>query len=374
MPVDTSGPASHDRLAGTGEPSGAGEPGGAAGVPGRPGPIPGSDVVMPAPKIAERSLPGLPGPPALFGGLLGLVVGVVVSILGKVVGGVAGGLLVAIGILLAAGALIWLRGLTAVVSGQARVVQLFGHYLGTARTPGLRWFNPFTLRRPVSTRIRNHETTTLKVNDADGNPIEMAAVVVWRVDDTARATYEVDNYVEFVGTQTETAVRHIATRYPYDSSGADATATATASTGPAMLSLKDAPLSLKDAPLSLKDAPLSLKDNADEITGRLSAEISARVEPAGVHVIESRITRLAYAPEIAQAMLRRQQAGAVVAARQRIVEGAVGMVRMALDGLAEQEVVELDEERKAAMVSNLLVVLCGDRDVQPVVNSGTLYQ
>ena len=181
----------------------------------------------------------------------------------------------------------------------------------------------------------------MKVNELDGNPIEIAAVVVWQVRDTARAVFEVDSFVQFVGIQTETAIRHIANSYPYDSHGA---------------------------------ATLSLRDNADEITEKLSAEISARVEAAGVRVIESRLTHLAYAPEIAQAMLRRQQAGAVVAARQLVVEGAVGMVELALERLAAREVVELDEERKAAMVSNLLVVLCGDRDTQPVVNTGSLYQ
>ena len=216
-----------------------------------------------------------------------------------------------------------------------------GRYVGTLRTPGLQWVNPITQRRKVSTRIRNHETGVAKVNEADGNPIEIAAVVVWQVADTAQATFEVDDFVEFVAIQSETAVRHIANAYPYDNAD---------------------------------DTRLSLRDNADEITEKLSAEIATRVASAGVKIIESRITHLAYAPEIAQAMLRRQQAGAVVAARQRIVEGAVGMVEMALDRLAQHDVVELDEERKATMVSNLLVVLVGDRDAQPVVNTGTLYQ
>jgi regulator of protease activity HflC (stomatin/prohibitin superfamily) len=242
--------------------------------------------------------------------------------------------------LIAAGALV-LVGLTAVAPGQARVVSLFGRYTGTIRDTGLRWVNPFTRRRQVSTRIRNHETAVLKVNDADGNPIEMAAVVVWQVDDTAQAVYAVDDFVQFVAIQTETAVRHIAGNYPYDAH---------------------------------RDEQLSLRQNAAEITSQLSAEISARVASAGVHVIESRITRLSYAAEIAQAMLRRQQADAVVAARTRLVEGAVGMVRMALDDLSEQGIVDLDEERKAAMVSNLLVVLCSDHATQPVVNTGTLYQ
>jgi regulator of protease activity HflC (stomatin/prohibitin superfamily) len=223
------------------------------------------------------------------------------------------------------------------------VLQLFGRYIGTVRTSGLRWVNPFSSKRKISTRIRNHESDVLKVNDRDGNPIEIGAVVVWQVEDTARASFEVDSFVAFVHTQADTAIRHIATTYPYDEHVADVT------TG------------------------LSLRGNADEITEQLSAEIAARVESAGVKIIESRITHLAYAPEIAGAMLQRQQAGAVVAARERIVEGAVGMVDMALSRLSERGIVELDEERKAAMVSNLLVVLCGDRATQPVVNTGSLY-
>jgi regulator of protease activity HflC (stomatin/prohibitin superfamily) len=201
--------------------------------------------------------------------------------------------------------------------------------------------NPFANRVPVSTRIRNLESSLAKVNDADGNPIEIAAVVVWQVQDTAHATYAVDDYPDFVAIQTETAVRHIASSYPYDSRGSGA---------------------------------LSLRDNADEITQRLSAELTDRVRSAGVHIIETRLTRLSYAPEIAQAMLRQQQASAVVGARQKIVEGAVGMVRLALQRLEEEGVVELDEERKAAMVSNLLVVLCSEQATQQVVNTGSLYQ
>ncbi|MGH7735019.1 MAG: SPFH domain-containing protein, partial [Gemmatimonadales bacterium] len=207
--------------------------------------------------------------------------------------------------------------------------------------PGLQWVNPFTKRITVSTRIRNQESAQAKVNDADGNPIEIAAVVVWQVKDTAQATYSVDDYVKFVAIQAETAVRHIASSYPYDSRGTE---------------------------------KLSLRDNADEITGRLSAELADRVAPAGVHVIETRLTRLSYAPEIAQAMLRQQAASAVVGARMRIVEGAVGMVQLALQRLQEENVVDLDEERKAAMVSNLLVVLCSEQATQQVVNTGSLYQ
>jgi regulator of protease activity HflC (stomatin/prohibitin superfamily) len=231
-------------------------------------------------------------------------------------------------------------GLTPVVPGRARVVQLFGRYRGTIRNDGLQWVNPFTKRIEVSTRIRNLESAQAKVNDADGNPIEIAAVVVWEVRDTAKAVYSVDDYAKFVAIQTETAVRHIAGSYPYDSRGSGA---------------------------------LSLRDNADEITERLSAELTDRVKSAGVHVIETRLTRLSYAPEIAQAMLRQQQASAVVGARQRIVEGAVGMVKLALDRLEDEGVVELDEERKAAMVSNLLVVLCSEQATQQVVNTGSLY-
>jgi len=234
-----------------------------------------------------------------------------------------------------------LRGLTAVVPGQARVVQLFGRYRGTIRESGLQWVNPFTDRIKVSTRIRNQESAQAKVNDADGNPIEIAAVIVWQVQDTAKAIYSVDNYTQFVAIQTETAVRHIAGSYPYDNRGSGA---------------------------------LSLRDNAEEITERLSGELQDRVRSAGVQIIESRLTRLSYAPEIAQAMLRQQQASAVVGARSRIVEGAVGMVKLALERLEDEGVVELDEERKAAMVSNLLVVLCSEQATQQVVNTGSLYQ
>jgi regulator of protease activity HflC (stomatin/prohibitin superfamily) len=234
-----------------------------------------------------------------------------------------------------------LTGLTAVAPGQARVVQLLGRYVGTIRQNGLRWVNPLTTRKSVSTKLRNQETEVLKVNDLAGNPIEIAAVVVWQVTDTAMASFDVDNFVDFVSIQTETAVRHIANSYPYDNNAGT--------------------------------SRLSLRDNAEEITAELSAEMGHRVAPAGVKIIESRLTRLAYASEIAQAMLRRQQADAVVAARARIVEGAVGMVEQALHQLEEQDVVVLDDERKAVMVSNLLVVLCSEQNTQPVVNAGSLY-
>ena len=234
-----------------------------------------------------------------------------------------------------------LAGLVLVEPNQARVLQLLGgSYAGTLREPGLRWMNPLNTRRKISTRIRNLETGKAKVNDADGNPIEISAVIVWQVQDTARAVFDVDDFEEFVAVQTEAAVRHIAGSYPYD------------------------------APADT----MSLRQNADEITTKLSEEVAERVRSAGVHVVESRINQLAYAPEIAQAMLRRQQAGAVIAAREQIVMGAVGMVATALDQLEREHTVELDEERKATMVSNLLVVLCGDQGAQPVVNTGSLYQ
>ncbi|MCX5376174.1 SPFH domain-containing protein [Streptomyces sp. NBC_00091] len=249
--------------------------------------------------------------------------------------------LIPLGFLLIIASIIAMTGLNTVAPGEARVVQLFGRYRGTVRADGLRWVNPLTSRQKISTRVRNHETAVLKVNDAYGNPIELAAVVVWRVSDTARAVFEVEDFTEFVETQTEAAVRHIAIEYPYDSHD---------------------------------EGGLSLRGNAEEITEKLAAELATRVEAAGVQIIESRFTHLAYAPEIASAMLQRQQAGAVVAARKQIVEGAVGMVELALTRLAEEEIVDLDPERKASMVSNLMVVLCGDRAAQPVINTGTLYQ
>lgn len=305
-----------------------------------PGTTPETTVDMPDPQVREQPLRGVGGIPALAVGFLSLAVAVGLFFASAAVHGGTRALLITAGVLVAIGALLGLCGLTTIAPGQARVVQLFGHYRGTVRRQGLRWVNPLTDRTRISTRIRNLETQTAKVNDFDGNPIEIAAVVVWQVHDTAQAMFEVDDFEEFVAIQAETAVRHIANNYPYDNHNTDG---------------------------------LSLRDNADEITAKLSAEIGARVESAGVRVIESRITRLAYAPEIAQAMLRRQQAGAVVAARTRIVEGAVGMVELALHRLEEQSLVELDDERRAAMVSNLLVVLCSEQATQPVINSGSLY-
>ncbi|SFS19792.1 Regulator of protease activity HflC, stomatin/prohibitin superfamily [Dyella sp. OK004] len=244
------------------------------------------------------------------------------------------------GLVLIALAGLFTKGFFQVAPNEGQVVQLFGKYAGTVRNEGLRWTNPFYSRRRVSLRVRNFESSKLKVNDSDGNPIEIAAVVVWQVVDTAEAVFCVDDYENFVHIQSESALRQMAQNYPYDAHD---------------------------------DGKPSLRSHGEVINNHLRDEIQARLEKAGVSVIEARISHLAYAQEIAQAMLQRQQANAIVAARERIVEGAVGMVAMALERLRQQGVVELDEERKAAMVSNLLVVLCGDRATQPVVNAGTLY-
>ncbi len=294
---------------------------------------------IPASGVTERPATTAPGVGVLVMSSVALVAGAVLLIVGSLDHGLVG--LIIPGVLLFIPVSFGYHGLTSVIAGEARVVQLFGNYEGTVRDPGLQWVNPFTKKRRVSTRIRNHETPLAKVNDADGNPIEISAVVVWQVEDTAKAIYAVDDFVQFVATQTETAVRHIATSYAYETHGS---------------------------------GQLSLRDNADEITQELSAEIQARVTSAGVKIIESRLTRLSYASEIAQAMLRRQAASAVVGARQVIVAGAVGMVKLALTQLEAEGVVELDEERKAAMVSNLLVVLCSEQATQQVVNTGSLYQ
>jgi regulator of protease activity HflC (stomatin/prohibitin superfamily) len=231
-------------------------------------------------------------------------------------------------------------GLTPVNPNEARALVLFGRYDGTIRDQGLQWVNPLTERRKISVRVRNFETSKLKVNDHAGNPIEIAAVVVWKVTDTAEALFEVDDFENFVQVQAEAALRNLATSHPYDAHG---------------------------------DEEITLRSNPVEISAELRHEIQERLEKAGVEVIEARISHLAYAPEIANAMLRRQQANAVIAARTRIVEGAVGMVEMALEQLSAKGVVTLDEERKATMVSNLLVVLCSEHETQPVVNTGTLY-
>ena len=245
--------------------------------------------------------------------------------------------------------LVWVPGLVFVLTitslvivtpGQTSVIQFFGSYIGTVQRPGFWWVLPLARRRQLSVRVRNFETGHLKVNDADGSPVEIAAIVVWQIADTAKATYAVENYLDFVTVQAESALRHVATTHPYDDSN---------------------------------EAGTSLRGSTDIVAGELAAEVATRVSIAGVEIVEVRISHLAYAPEIAQAMLRRQQANAVVAARSRIVEGAVGMVEMALNQLTENGVVTLDEERKAAMVSNLMVVLCGDQPPSPVVNAGSLY-
>jgi hypothetical protein len=237
-------------------------------------------------------------------------------------------------------AVLVLTSLVIVPPGHTSVIQFFGRYVGTVTRPGFWWVLPLTVRRRVSVRVRNFETNHLKVNDADGNPVEIAAIVVWQVVDTAKSTYAVDNYTDFVSVQSESALRHVATTHPYD----DTTGAGT-----------------------------SLRGSTDIVAAELAHEVAERVSVAGVEIMEVRISHLAYAQEIAQAMLRRQQANAVVAARSRIVEGAVGMVELALNRLSEGGVVSLDEERTAAMVSNLMVVLCGDQPPSPIVNAGSLY-
>ncbi|MBO2520012.1 MULTISPECIES: SPFH domain-containing protein [Limnochorda] len=287
--------------------------------------------------IRETELKAFPGLPALLL-LLALSAGSIFLL----VQGIADEsvrIIVLASILIVLVAIGW-NGLFTVSPNEARVVQLFGTYKGTVRKPGLWYVNPLTTRTKVSTRVRNFETDKLKVNDKDSNPIEIAAVVVWRVVDTAEALFEVDKYTEYVEVQSEAALRALATKYPYD------------------------------AP---HEHTLSLAANAAQISEELTVAVQERLAKAGVEVIESRISHLAYAPEIASAMLQRQQANAIIAARQKIVEGAVGMVEMALEDLAKRNVIELDDERKAQMVSNLLVVLCADRSPQPIVNAGSLY-
>ncbi|MDA1259817.1 MAG: SPFH domain-containing protein [Planctomycetota bacterium] len=241
-------------------------------------------------------------------------------------------------------ALIWLGGLIAVAPNEARVIQLFGRYCGTVHQDGLWWVNPFTTKRKISVRIRNFDCDKLKVNDRLGNPIEIGAVVVWRVVDTAEAVFEVDSFEHYVEVQSEAALRNLATRYPYDTFSEDD-----------------------------HEHEVALRSHPQQIANELKIEVQERLAKAGVEVIEARISHLAYAPEIASAMLQRQQADAIIAARRKIVDGAVGMVEMAINALSSKNVLHLDEERKAAMVSNLLVVLCSDRATQPVVNTGSLY-
>lgn len=277
-------------------------------------------------------------------GLLALVV-ILLALAGAIAGIVWAGQTKSISLMVASvavllAAIVSLAGLFTVEPNQGVVLTLFGRYVGTCRETGLRFANPFYSKKKISLRVRNFESGRLKVNDLEGSPIEIGAVVVWQVVDTYEAAFEVDDYENFVQIQSESALRQMATRYPYDMhEGVD----------------------------------IALRSHGDEIARELQKEIQARLAKAGVQVIEARISHLAYAPEIAQAMLQRQQAGAVIAARQRIVEGAVGMVHMALDQLRAGGQVELDEERKAAMVSNLLVVLCSDQPAHPVVNAGTLY-
>jgi SPFH domain / Band 7 family len=237
--------------------------------------------------------------------------------------------------------LLLVKGFFTVAPNEANVLQLFGSYVGTAKTAGLRWANPFFSKKKISLRVRNFESSHLKVNDADGNPIEIAAVIVWRVVETAEATFEVNDYENYVHVQSEAALRNAATSYPYDAH---------------------------------EDHVMSLRGSTAVVADHLKQEVQQRLQKAGVEVLEARISHLAYAPEIAAAMLQWQQAGAIIAARQRIVEGAVGMVEMALEMLSKKSIVHLDEERKAAMVSNLLVVLCGERGAQPVLNTGTIHQ
>lgn len=287
--------------------------------------------------IRESNNDGIAGLPVLIGLILthlGLIWAFVLFARGGSVGG-----MIAIAVVWLV-AFVALFGLFMVNPNESRVLQLFGRYAGTTREPGLRWANPFYTKGRISVRTRNFETSKMKVNDKSGNPIEIGAVVVWRVVDTAEALFNVDDFTNFVEVQSEAAVRALATDYPYVSHDDDAT---------------------------------SLSGNTTEVSHRLRNEIQERLEKAGVEVLEARISHLAYAPEIAAAMLQRQQASAVVAARAKIVEGAVGMVEHALELLAEKGVLELDGERRAAMVSNLLVVLCSDRHAQPVVNTGTLY-
>jgi regulator of protease activity HflC (stomatin/prohibitin superfamily) len=288
--------------------------------------------------IRERESNGLPGIPML----LLLLAAAGVCIYGLVAGVRGAGVSTIVWSLLALVLVAFLlAGLFIVNPNEGRVLQLFGDYAGTARRDGLRWANPFYTKKRISLRVRNFESGRLKVNDNEGNPIEIAAVVVWQVVDTAEAVFQVDDYNNYVKVQSEAALRNLATSYTYDAHD---------------------------------EAQMSLRGHTAAVAEHLKKEIQDRLSRAGVEVIEARISHLAYAPEIAASMLQRQQAGAIIAARQRIVEGAVGMVEMALDMLSRRDIVTLDNERKAAMVSNLLVVLCGERSTQPIVNAGTIYQ
>ena len=287
--------------------------------------------------IRERENSGAPGLPVL----LGLLLAAAVAVWGLLTGARVDSALLLIGGVLALALVgLLIAGLFVVNPNEGRVLQLFGAYRGTARKAGLRWANPFYTKKRISLRVRNFESARLKVNDIEGNPIEIAAVVVWQVVDSAEAVFEVDDYNNYVKVQSEAALRNLTTSYPYDAHD---------------------------------DEHMSLRGHTAAVADHLKKEIQDRLARAGVQVIEARISHLAYAPEIAASMLQRQQAGAIIAARTRIVEGAVGMVEMALELLSRRDIVELDNERKAAMVSNLLVVLCGERSTQPIVNAGTIY-
>ena len=290
----------------------------------------------------ERVRSGANGLLALLIILVGFVVGILLTVQAgnRIDANQGGELLLAIGIVDLVISVISIFGLCIVNPNQAKVLVLFGNYIGTVKEAGWYWVHPFAVKTRMSLRVRNFETERLKVNDLDGNPIEIAAVVVWKVVETAEASFEVDDYVHFVHVQSESALRQMATHYHYDTH---------------------------------TENELSLRGSTDVVANKLSEEIQARLDTAGVKVVEARISHLAYAPEIAEAMLRRQQAGAIIAARTKIVEGAVGMVEMALDQLSKNNIVELDDERRATMVSNLLVVLCSEHSTQPVVNAGTLY-
>lgn len=286
--------------------------------------------------MKERMAVSFSGWAALLGGLGALVAAV--SWLGTVEH--VTGLEPVIGAVLAATGVFLLAGCAVIAPNEARVLTFFGHYTGSVKQSGLRWMNPLTRKSPISLRARNFETAKIKVNDLDGNPIEIGAVIVWRVIDTAQASFDVESYMAYVQIQAESALRNLAMQHPYDSHD---------------------------------DAAISLRGQSETVASLLRKEVNDRIRAAGCEVADARIAHLAYAPEIAQAMLQRQQAGAIIAARQRIVEGAVSMVEMALEQLSQRHIVELDAERKAAMVSNLLVVLCGERATQPVVNAGSLY-
>ncbi len=291
----------------------------------------------------EITKPQISGWTMLFSNIILLLASIAIFIFGIImlkqrVDG--GGFVLALGIILLITSIILFTGLFTVEPNEAVVLVLFGKYVGTEKTTGFRWANPFYTKKKISLRVRNFDSEKLKVNDKKGNPIEISAVVVWKVEDTAEAIFEVDDYLNYVHVQSESAIRHLATSYPYDDTEGES---------------------------------ISLRSSLDEVSEHLQKEIDERVSAAGVRVLEARINHLAYSPEIAQAMLQRQQAEAIIAARQKIVEGAVGMVEMALEKLKEQGVVDLDEERKANMVSNLMVVLCSDRATQPIINTGSLY-